>query len=178
MKVRNTLSLKESGILSIAFIFILSLSINNAIFGQNSIADVSVPNDQSQIVLSKVTTGSTVILNKTIFVGGFDTTYSITGTAMNIKDSKDIIISSIIEDFTKSPTVGYVMVSKSMSNSSDSQELANPFASSEQIELRIQELVDNSVIDAINSKFDMVSLSCHFGNSLDLFSCLTNPLVE
>ena len=164
------LPLKESRILSIVFIFVVSFSINSETFGQYSSEDGSPPSNHSQIVLSKVATGNTIIANKTSFVGGFDTTYSIIGNIKDIQDSKVLIIKSMIDDFSKSPTVGYVKVSKSISNSTGTQ-ITNPFASDEQIKLKIQDLLSKSIDSVTDSSIELLELKCFFGNSLDLFSC-------
>ena len=166
--------------MTIVVICAISLLNNNETFGQNS-SEAGGPvaaSNQSQIVLSKVATSNTIITNNTVFVGGFDADYSITGTPMNIKYSEDLIILSIVEDFTKSPTVGYVMVSKSMPNSSDMTEITNPFASNEQIKQKIQDLLSKSIDETINSDTHLVEVQCSFGNSLDVFSCSSYPLVR
>ena len=170
---------KKVGITSIVFILAISLLINNGIYAQNSNTSGNPDNstNENQITLSKVATANTVIANKTVFVGGFDTDYSITGTTMNIKDTKDLIISSIIDDYTKSPTVGYVTVSKSMPNSSEMQ-IANPFASGEQIKQKIQDLLSISIENDASSKTGLIEIKCLFGDSLDLFSCSANALVD
>lgn len=170
---------KKVGITSIVVICTIALLINNGIYAQNSNTSGNPDNstNENQITLSKVATANTVIANKTVFVGGFDTDYSITGTTMNIKDTKDLIISSIIDDYTKSPTVGYVTVSKSMSNSSEMQ-IANPFASGEQIKQKIQDLLSISIENDASSKAGLIEIKCLFGDSLDLFSCSANALID
>jgi hypothetical protein len=180
LKIRNRVISNKGWIISIVVICAISLLNNSETFGQNS-SEVGGPvaaSNQSQIVLSKVATGNITITNNTVFVGGFGANYSITGTPMNIKYSKDLIISSIVEDFTKSPTVGYVIVSKSMSNSSDMTGITNPFASNVQIKQKIQGLLSKSIDDATNSDTDLVEVQCSFGNSLDIFSCSSSPLVR
>ena len=179
-KIRKRVISNKGCIMSIVVICAISLLNNNETSGQNS-SEAGGPvaaSNQSQIVLSKVATANTIITNKTVFVGGFDTDYSITGTPTNIKYSEDLIISSIVEDFTKSPTVGYVMVSKSMSNSSDMTGITNPFASNEQINQKIQGLLSKSIDESTNSDTDLVEVQCSFGNSLDVFSCSSYPLVR
>ena len=170
---------KKVGITSIVVICTISLLINNGIYAQNTNTSGNPNNstNENQITLSKVATANTVFVNKTVFVGGFDTDYSITGTTMNIKDTKDLIISSIIDDYTKSPTVGYVTVSKSMSNSSEMQ-IANPFASGEQIKQKIQDLLSISIENDASSKAGLIEIKCLFGDSLDLFSCSANALID
>lgn len=170
---------KKVGITSIVVICTISLLINNGIYAQNTNTSGNPNNstNENQITLSKVATANTVIANKTVFIGGFDTDYSITGTTMNIKDTKDLIISSIIDDYTESPTVGYVTVSKSMSNSSEMQ-IANPFASGEQIKQKIQDLLSISIENDASSKAGLIEIKCLFGDSLDLFSCSANALID
>jgi hypothetical protein len=108
LKIRNRVISNKGWIISIVVICAISLLNNSETFGQKS-SEVGGPvaaSNQSQIVLSKVATGNITITNNTVFVGGFGANYSITGTPMNIKYSKNLIISSIVEDFTKSTTVG------------------------------------------------------------------------
>jgi hypothetical protein len=152
--------------------------INGTLYAQNSsmIGSNLVTNNQNQIDLSKVATSTTMIVNKTAFVGGFDTKYNITGTPLNIKESKDLIISSIVEDFAKSSTIGYVKNSKSVSNLSGKTEIGNPFASNEQITQRIQELLSKSIENATSSNTKLIEIKCLFGNNLAAFSCSTFPL--
>lgn len=156
-----------------------TILIYNATFAQDSSipGDSIIASNQNQIIISKIATGNTIIANKTVSVGGFDTDYSIIGTGNRIKYSKDLIISSIIDDFAKSSNVGYVMISKSYSNSSESQ-IANPFASNEQINQTIQDLLDKSIEDVASSKSGLIEIRCSFGDSLDLFTCTSNALLD
>jgi len=119
-----------------------------------------------------------MITNKTAFVAGFDTKYNITGTPMKIKESKDLVISSIVEDFAKSSIVGYVKSSKSVSNLSGKTEIENPFASNEQINQRIQELLSKSIENATSSNAQLIEIQCLFSNNLDAFSCSAFPLLR
>lgn len=180
LKITKRVIPKECWTISVLVICAVSLLINTTSFAQNSslIGSAVTANNQGRIDLSKVATSTTLITNDTAFVGGFDAAYSITGTPMNFKDSKDLIISSIVEDFAKSPTVGYVKISKSMLNSSEKTEIANPFASNEQINQQIQDLLSKSIEDATNSRAELIEIKCLFGNSLDLFSCSAFPLLS
>ena len=51
---------------------------------------------------------SYIISSGASFIGAFDITYSITGSVSSMGASKDLIISTITEDFGNSPTIGYV----------------------------------------------------------------------
>jgi hypothetical protein len=176
LKTKNFVALKESLILSIITIFSTSLLTVGTVLGQNSGMDGNaIDNNQSQIVLSKTATGSTLITNNTAYVSGFDTTYIISGNLNDIKGSIHIIITSIIDDFTKSANIGYVKISNSMSNSSGTQ-IANPFASNDQIKQKVQDLLDKSISESNN--VGLVTVRCSFGSSLDQFSCIMNPLSQ
>jgi hypothetical protein len=167
-------TLAKAGLIVSAILILISVTLyaqNSSMIGSN------FTNNQSQIDLSKVATSTTKITNETAFVGGFDTKYNITGTPMNIKESKDLIISSIVDDFAKSSTVGYVKNSKSVSNLSGKTEIGNPFASNEQIKQRIQELLTKSIENATSSNTKLIEIKCLFGNSLAAFSCSTFPLL-
>lgn len=176
MKIRKRTIPKEGWITIVFLVSFASLLFNTLSFAQNTsmIGDTAIKNPD-HVELSKVASSTTIITNKSAFAGGFDSAYTITGNIINIKDSEDLIISSIVDDFTKSPTVGYVKIPKSMSNSSGIQ-IANPFASNEQIEEKIQELMQKSIKDINKAETDIVSITCHFGNNLDDFSCLVLPI--
>ena len=161
----------------IVVICAISLTSSSKTFAENSSEDVALgtSSNQSQIILSKITTGNTSIRNNTVFVGEFNANYSIFGTPMDIKHSKELIISSIVDDLTKSPTAGYVMASKSKSNTSNMSGIANPFASNEQINQKIQSVLGKSIDDATISDTDLVEVQCSFGNVLSAFTCASFP---
>ena len=123
---------------------------------------------EGQVLISKTASGNTIINDGSSSVGGFGTTYTITGSGNDIKNSRDLIRSSILDDFTNSSTIGYVKLSNSNPNS-DKQQIANPFASNEQIQQKITELLNKVFQERSND--GIVSITCNFGNNLDLFSC-------
>jgi hypothetical protein len=161
----------------IVAICVISLTSKSEIFGENSSEDMApdATINHSEIILSKIATSNTSIRNNTVFIGEFNANYSIFGTPMDIKYSKDLIISSILDDLGKSPTAGYVMASKSKSNTSDMSGIANPFASNEQINQKIQSVLGKSLDDAAISDTDLVKVQCSFGNLLIAFSCTSFP---
>jgi hypothetical protein len=179
-KIRKGIILSQALIKAVMIVSAISMLIIGTSYAQNStvIGSNLITNNQNQIELSKVATSTIMITNKTAFVGGFDTKYNITGTPVNIKESKDLIFSSIVEDFGKSSTVGYVKISKSVSNFSGKTEIGNPFASNEQINQRIQELLSKSIENATSSNPQLIEITCLFGNSLDAFSCSAFPLLS
>jgi hypothetical protein len=177
VKIRDGIISNKGKLVFIVVICAISLTSNSDIFGQNSSEDVvpDTSSNHSQIILSKIATGNTTIRNNSVFVGEFNANYSIFGTPIDIKHSKELIISSIVDDLTKSPTAGYVMASKSKSNTSDMSGIANPFTSNEQINQKIQSILGKAIDGATISDTDLVEVQCSFGNVLNAFSCASFP---
>ena len=113
------------------------------------------------VELSKVATSTTTITGQATFVGGFDTTYSITGSPWDIKNSKDLIVSSVQDDFGKSSTIGYIKASGTAEGASNMTGLANSFVSNEQINQQIQELLDKSIEAAQTQKRILFKLNAY-----------------
>jgi hypothetical protein len=157
---------------------ILCLNLNHSSAQDFSLNETTIGSrDQNHTELSKIATSTTIISNNSAFIGGFNTTYRITGSPIDIDKSKNVVVSSIVKDFANSSTIGYVELLDPSSNS-DKQEIANPFASNEQIDQKIEELLNKSIYEATNSEIDLIEIRCLFGNSLDDFSCSLFPLAK
>jgi hypothetical protein len=165
----HTLTLYFLAVTVLCFVIGESYAQNSAVNETRHLAD------PPHIDLSKMESSNMIISNGTSFVGSFGTTYTITGTASDIKGSIDVLVSSIIDDFTNSSTIGYVKLSDSESTSSETQ-IANPFASKEQINQKIQVVLSKSIKDGSNK--GLVEINCLFGNSLDLFSCSASVISD
>jgi hypothetical protein len=142
-------------------------------YAQNPTENGSSAN--SQVLISKTSLSNTIISNGSSTVAGFDTTYTMTGSADDIKNSKDLISKIVIDDFNDSSTIGYVNLNHS-SETNDSRQIGNPFASNEQISQKIQEQLDRSILDTDNATTQSVSITCNFGSNLGTFLCSVNPL--
>ena len=69
----------------------------------------------------------------------FDTTYTMTGTTNDFIKAKNVLMSSILDDFGKSPTIGYIQMNSPNTQTNDNVPgLANPFVSKEQIDEKIK----------------------------------------
>jgi len=75
-------------------------------------------------------------------VDRFDTSDSITGSPRDMMNSKNLIVSSAQEDFGKFSTIGCVKASATKESAFNMTGLTNPFVSNEQINQKIQELLD------------------------------------
>ena len=128
--------------------------------------------------ISKDTTSGLIVTDGATYVNGFDTTYTLKGTKFDYDKARDLVVSSIVDDFTNSSTSGYVKVKDTSPSSSNATGLANPFASNEQISEKIKSVV-NSAIDSIFSDSGLTFtigpethvIKCTFGDTLDSFEC-------
>ncbi|HEX5892308.1 MAG TPA: hypothetical protein VFY41_05550 [Nitrososphaeraceae archaeon] len=122
----------------------------------------------------KDATNSYTISSGTSFVSAFDTTYSIIGGVSSIEESKDLLISTIIEDFSDSPTIGYINNTSTSSVSQTSlnqSSLPNPFATKDVIDEKIRNELTASIDDAAKSDSADGEIKCIFGSNLDDFKC-------
>jgi hypothetical protein len=77
-------------------------------------------------------------------IGSFDTTYTIIGSVTSLKESNNLITSTITKDYDSSPLIGYVIAHKSKSDSK-SATLANPFADKSTIDEKIKSEIQTSI---------------------------------
>ena len=107
-------------------------------------------NSEYSLSISKDTTSGLIVTDGATYVNGFDTTYTLKGTKFDYDKARDLVLSSIVDDFTNSSTSGYGKVKDTSPSSSNATGLANPFANNEQISEKIKSVL-NSAIDSIFS---------------------------
>lgn len=131
------------------------------------------------INVAKTTEGEFTVTNGASYVGPyFDTTYTMTGTATNFIKAKDVLVASILDDFSKSPTIGYIQINSTVSQTNDNVTgLANPFVSKEQVDEKVKSVLSYA-LDKIEHPVgitpnigDARQIKCVFGNVLDDFWC-------
>jgi len=132
----------------------------------------------SSLHITKHSSNSYVLSSGSSHIGSFGTAYNILGSVSSIKDSKGLITSTIINDYDKSPFIGYVIVQKGKSSdSSKSPGLANPFADkttiNEKIKSEIQKSIDST--NKINTKEAVIK--CDFGMEISKWNCSTHGLI-
>ena len=140
----------------------------------------------SSIHITKDVTLEYSIANGTVLIGAFDSSYSITGDAKSLRSSKNLIISTVEDDFIKSPSVGYVLVANNTSATTSSnftaatgqKNIANPFASTDTIKQNIQNKITGSIdsLSSSNSKVKFGNIHCDFGSSLRDWNCNVRSL--
>ena len=144
-------------------------------------APTSTATAQSDYIVkvSKTTEGDFTVTDGTTYIGTyFDTTYSITGTSTDFIRAKDALMTSIIDDFSKSPTIGYIkMNTTDIHTNNNMTGLANPFVNKEQIDVKIKSVLSYA-LDKIEHPVGITpdignsrEIKCSFGNVLSNFWC-------
>jgi hypothetical protein len=135
---------------------------------------------QQTIHITKHGTNSYVLSGGSSSVGSFDTTYRVVGERSAIRSAENLIISTITDDFSSSPTIGYVRAGN-MTTTGAAQDatLPNPFASPEQITERITTELRRVITEAENNtpQGQHVEIKCDFGMTLDEMRCHHVPSV-
>src|ERR671914_92363 len=135
---------------------------------------------QTIIHITKHGTNSYVISGGSSSVGSFDTTYRVVGERSAVRASENLIITTITDDFRRSPTIGYVSTGTTTGTTQDATTtLPNPFASPEQITERITNDLRRVITEAENNtaQGQLVEIKCDFGMTLEEMRCHHNRLV-
>jgi hypothetical protein len=101
-----------------------------------------------------------------------------TGTTTDFIKARDALTSSILDDFGKSSTIGYVKINSNVVRANTNVTgLANPFVSKEQIDEKVKSVLSYA-LDKIEHPVgitlnvgDSRQVKCVFGNVLDDFWC-------
>lgn len=145
------------------------------------IASISTANAQSNytIKVAKTSQDDFNVTNGATYVGSFfDTTYVMTGTITDFIKTKGALISSIIDDFDKASTIGYIKMNNTVTHTNTNVTgIANPFVSKEQINEKVKSVLSYA-LDKIEHPVgvtltigDSRQIKCQFGNVLNDFWC-------
>jgi hypothetical protein len=125
--------------------------------------------------ITKSSTSSyNIVDSQTGLVGAFDTLYFITGSSDSLDSSKKIIISTIQDDFNKSPTIGYIRVdnvTEETGGASLPASVVNPFADQRMINSTITQHITNAIDSAHSLNDAMVAIKCDFGMIIKEWQC-------
>jgi PKD repeat protein len=140
---------------------------------------------QTVIHITKDGTNSYLISAGSSNIGTFDTSYRIVGEQSAVRASEELIITTITEDFRRSPTIGYVRAGTTTTNTDTAQDtttgatLPNPFATPEQITERITSELRRVIGSAENNtrQGQLMEIKCDFGMTLDDMRCFHGPSV-
>jgi hypothetical protein len=131
------------------------------------------------VKVAKTTEGDFNVTNEATYVGSFfETTYIMTGTSNDFIKSRDALTSSILDDFGKSTTIGYIKMNNTETQANTNMAgISNPFVSKEQIDQKIKSVLTYA-IDKIEHPVgitpiigDSRQVKCVFGNVLNDFWC-------
>lgn len=133
----------------------------------------------SPLHITKHSANSYTLSSGSSHIGSFDTTYTILGSISSIKQSQNLITSTIINDYDKSPFIGYVIAPKSKSSldSSKSTGLANPFADKATIKSKIKNEIQKSIDSTKKIKTKEAVIKCDFGMEISKWNCITRGLL-
>jgi hypothetical protein len=143
-------------------------------------ATTSTAGQQAPVYISKHGTNSYAISGEMSSVGSFDTTYRIVGETSAIKSAENLIITTVVSDYSSSPTIGYVTVGNTtMTVANATTTLPNPFASPQQIAEKITNELRGVISETENntSQGQHVEIKCGFGMTLEDMRCHYIPLL-
>jgi hypothetical protein len=135
--------------------------------------EINSVNDTVHITKSS-TSSYNIVDSQTGLVGAFDTLYFITGSSDPLDSSKKIIISTIQDDFNKSPTIGYIRVdnvTEETGGASLPASVTNPFADQRMINSTITQHITNAIDSAHSLNDAMVAIKCDFGMIIKEWQC-------
>ena len=185
--MENQSSILTISIISVSLLIALSptaLLQMTSVFGQNNITSSEEKGagetGGQTLHITKDATNSYIISSGASFVGSFDTTYSVVGGVSQMSVSRDLIISTITEDFDTSSTIGYVNNTSASGSQANPIQLtvSNPFAAKEDINEKIRNEITTSIDNAAKSNITEGEIKCIFGSSLDDFKCGFHGLIS
>ena len=138
------------------------------------------PTPSKGITLTSNSINAYSIPSTSVQVEKFLTNYTISGEISSINASRDLITSTIINDFDSSPNIGYVKnnnTATSSPNTGSQVTLPNPFVSTDTINQKITNETHNIIMAASTSNpaGNNVVIKCTFGDVLSDYVCSHVP---
>lgn len=88
---------------------------------------------------------------------------------------KEIIIKLIVDDFDKSPSIGYIRINQQpnvIDSGNLNHEIANPFASINTVNEKIEPAIYGTLKTHTNLNISSsIEIKCNFSDVLDYFKC-------
>jgi hypothetical protein len=170
---------KTSKILVIGAI-LFALSTSAVSFGTSNInAQSEETKPAYEVGISRDANSQVTVADGASYISGFDTTYTIKGGTLDLSKGRDLVLSTIIDDFDNSTTIGYVKAGEASSEgTANTTGLANPFVSVEQINEKIKSVIDPAIDSALSGSGVQFTIGpvtheikCTFGGYLNDFGC-------
>jgi hypothetical protein len=136
------------------------------------------------ITVSKTSISDFTVTNDGSYTGSFGTTYIITGSEIEFEATRELLISSIVGDFLKSPTIGYIKIENN-STQLNGNRTGIPFGGQEQISKKINSVLSETLDKIIHTGpgitlaygVNFRQIKCEFGEVLSDFRCHIAPIV-
>lgn len=165
-------------VLGLSALTIISISFFVPIDSFSQGSDTQAKSSSSSLHITKHSSNSYALSSGSSHIGSFDTTYTILGSVSSIKNSHNLITTTIINDYDKSPFIGYVIAHTSKSSdSSKSPGLANPFADKSTINAKIKSEIQKSIDSTSKINTKEAVIKCDFGMELGKWDCSTRGLI-
>jgi hypothetical protein len=148
---------------------------------------IPVPNKPSTITITSNSSSVYSIPSTSVQLDRFSANYTIAGKISSLNHSKDLITSTIVDDFDKNPNIGYVVNNansngQTLSTSPPTSNLPqpqpgipNPFVSmdviNQKITNEIQDAIAAAATSSTNSLEKHVEIKCTFGMILADYKC-------
>lgn len=160
----------------LSLLTISSISIMGIAESYAQTSELQSKSPSSTIHITKDSSNSYALSSGSSQIGTFDTTYTIVGSVTSLKESTDLITSTIIKDFDKSPVIGYVIAHKSKSDSK-LRTLANPFVDKATINEKIKNEIQSSIGSSQKLKTTQAEIKCNLGMEINDWKCSTHGLL-
>lgn len=161
---------------TLSILTISSISIMGIVESYAQASELQSKLSASTIHITKDASNSYALSSGSSQIGTFDTTYTILGSVTSLKQSTDLVISTIINDFDKSPFIGYIIAPKSKSDTK-LPTLANPFVDKSTINEKIKNEIQSSISSSQKLKTSQAEIKCSLGMEINDWKCSTHSLL-
>ena len=147
--------------------------INNEYHGKPTPPSPAPPNEPPNTTITSDSNSVYSIPSTFVKVDRFNTNYTIAGKISFINGSRDLITSTIVDNFGQNPNIGYVVSNSSSLSIASQLGLPNPFVSKDIINQKITSETRNAITaaSATNPPEKSVEIKCTFGMILADYKC-------
>jgi hypothetical protein len=139
----------------------------------------TTPNKSSPITITSNSNSVYSIPSTSVQVDKFSANYAIAGKISSLNNLRNLITSTIVNDFDKNPNIGYIVesssISQTLSTTSSSRHqpgLPNPFVSKDIINQKITNEIQHAIAASVTSSTEKyVEIKCTFGMTLANYKC-------
>jgi hypothetical protein len=151
----------------------MKCTINNEYHSKPTPPSPAPPNEPLNTTITSDSNSVYSIPSTFVKVDRFNTNYTIAGKISFINGSRDLITSTIVDNFDKNPNIGYVVSNSSSLSIASHPGLPNPFVSKDIINQKITNETHNAITAASvgNPPEKGVEIKCTFGMILADYKC-------